>query len=155
LLREISVRNKGEGQVKTNSLPPSINGLKQIGSKGKVKERGLAHDRSNGQLNISPNDRRGNPDAIVSQSTPNQANMQSYRQPGANVYKSYNNSPSVVSGQSYRESITNLQRKPRVNYPGNMAYINISSDGQRLVGPLGLKKAEQELIKRRYKYPHY
>jgi hypothetical protein len=35
-----------------------------------------------------------------------------------------------------------------------MAYINISSDGQRLVGPLGLKKAEQELIKRRYKY-HY
>jgi hypothetical protein len=36
-----------------------------------------------------------------------------------------------------------------------MAYINISSDGQRLVGPLGLKKAEQELIKRRYKYPHY
>jgi len=42
-----------------------------------------------------------------------------------------------------------------VNYPGNMAYINISSDGQRLVGPLGLKKAEQELIKRRYKYQHY
>lgn len=36
-----------------------------------------------------------------------------------------------------------------------MAYINISSDGQRLVGPLGLKKAEQELIKRRYKYQHY
>ena len=47
-----------------------------------------------------------------------------------------------------------LQRKPRVNYPGNMAYINISSDGQRLVGPLGLKKAEQELIKRRYKYSY-
>ena len=35
-----------------------------------------------------------------------------------------------------------------------MAYINISSDGQRLVGPLGLKKAEQELIKRRYKYSY-
>ena len=36
-----------------------------------------------------------------------------------------------------------------------MAYINISSDGQRLVGPLGIKKAEQELIKRRYKQHHY
>ena len=35
-----------------------------------------------------------------------------------------------------------------------MAYINTSSDGQRLVGPLGLKKAEQELIKRRYKYSY-
>ena len=35
-----------------------------------------------------------------------------------------------------------------------MAYINISSDGQRLVGPLGLKRAEQELIKRRYKYSY-
>ena len=60
--------------------------------------------------------------------------------------------------QSYREhqnALINMQRKPRVNYPGNMAYINISSDGQRLVGPLGLKKAEQELIKRRYKYQHY
>lgn len=41
-----------------------------------------------------------------------------------------------------------------MNYPGNMAYINISADGQRLVGPLGLKKAEQELIKRRYKYSY-
>jgi hypothetical protein len=31
------------------------------------------------------------------------------------------------------------RRKP----PGhNMAYINVSSDGNRLVGPLGLKKAE-------------
>lgn len=36
-----------------------------------------------------------------------------------------------------------------------MAYINISNDGQRLVGPLGIKKAEQELIKRRYKQHHY
>ena len=35
-----------------------------------------------------------------------------------------------------------------------MAYINISNDGNRLVGPLGLKKAEQELIKRRYKYSY-
>jgi len=33
----------------------------------------------------------------------------------------------------------------------NMAYINIATDGHRPVGPLGIKKAEQELIKRRYK----
>jgi hypothetical protein len=33
------------------------------------------------------------------------------------------------------------QQKPR-KYPNNMAYINISSDGNRPVGPLGLKKAE-------------
>ena len=33
------------------------------------------------------------------------------------------------------------QKKPR-NYPGTMAYINISSEGNRPVGPLGLKKAE-------------
>ena len=59
---------------------------------------------------------------------------------------------------SQRENSNNLihiNRKPRVNYQGNLAYINISSEGQRLVGPLGLKKAEQELIKRRYKYQHY
>jgi len=80
---------------------------------------------------------------------------------GPKVYASYNASPSnlvpTTQGSNYREaqSISNLQRKPRVNYPGGMAYINISSEGQRLVGPLGLKKAEQELIKRRYKYPHY
>jgi hypothetical protein len=41
------------------------------------------------------------------------------------------------------------QKKPRA-YPGNMAYINISREDNRPVGPLGLKKAEQELIKRRY-----
>ena len=36
-----------------------------------------------------------------------------------------------------------------------MALISISSDGQKLVGPLGLKKAEQDLIKRRYNYQYY
>lgn len=64
------------------------------------------------------------------------------------VYASYNVSPTNLvpptQGSNYREvqSISNMQRKPRVNYPGGMAYINISSDGQRLVGPLGLKKVE-------------
>jgi ATP-dependent helicase/DNAse subunit B len=54
---------------------------------------------------------------------------------------------------NYREgqSIPIVQRKPRIHYPGGMAYINITNDQQRLVGPLGLKKVEQELIKRRYK----
>jgi hypothetical protein len=33
-----------------------------------------------------------------------------------------------------------------------MAYIQISGEDSRLVGPLGIKKAEQDLIKRRYKY---
>jgi hypothetical protein len=36
-----------------------------------------------------------------------------------------------------------------------MAYINISSEGYSAVGPLGIKKAEQELIKRRYRSPNY
>lgn len=36
----------------------------------------------------------------------------------------------------------------------NMAYINISGEGARPVGHLGLKKAEKDLIMRRYKYNH-
>jgi hypothetical protein len=35
-----------------------------------------------------------------------------------------------------------------------MAYVNISSDGAKPVGPIGLKRAEKELIMRRYKN-HY
>ena len=37
-----------------------------------------------------------------------------------------------------------------------MAYVNISSDGAKPVGPIGLKRAEKELIMRRYnsKYHH-
>lgn len=37
----------------------------------------------------------------------------------------------------------------------NMAYVNISSDGAKPVGPIGLKRAEKELIMRRYKHNHY
>lgn len=38
-----------------------------------------------------------------------------------------------------------------------MAYVNISSDGAKPVGPIGLKRAEKELIMRRYnsKYNHH
>jgi hypothetical protein len=35
-----------------------------------------------------------------------------------------------------------------------MAYINITGEGARAVGPMGLKKAEKDLILRRYKYNH-
>lgn len=50
------------------------------------------------------------------------------------VYQSYNVSPSAlmpINAQGYRDNsvVSNMQKKPRVNYPGNMAYINISSDG--------------------------
>jgi hypothetical protein len=34
----------------------------------------------------------------------------------------------------------------------NLAYINISGEGARAVGHLGLKKVEKDLIMRRYKY---
>jgi hypothetical protein len=45
---------------------------------------------------------------------------------------------------------------PRVIAQGNnnMAYVNISSEGNKPVGPIGLKKAEKDLIMRRYKYNH-
>ena len=36
----------------------------------------------------------------------------------------------------------------------NIAYINITGEGAKPVGPIGLKKAEKELILRRYKYNH-
>lgn len=35
-----------------------------------------------------------------------------------------------------------------------MAYVNISSDGAKMLGGIGLKKAEKDLIMRRYKYNH-
>lgn len=33
-----------------------------------------------------------------------------------------------------------------------MVNVNVHSDGTKPVGPIGLKKAEKELIMRRYKY---
>lgn len=36
----------------------------------------------------------------------------------------------------------------------NLAYINITGEGAKPVGPIGIKKAEKELILRRYKYNH-
>lgn len=53
---------------------------------------------------------------------------------------------SPVLNQAQIEGIS----KPR----SNMAYVNISTDGAKPVGPIGLKKAEKDLIMRRYKYNH-
>jgi len=47
-----------------------------------------------------------------------------------------------------------LPKKLRAPYVDNMALININREGSQPVGPLGIKKVEQELIKRRYKQPY-
>ena len=44
-----------------------------------------------------------------------------------------------------------LVRAPRVQ---KMTNVNVSQEGAKPVGSLGLKKAEKELIMRRYKYNH-
>ena len=36
-----------------------------------------------------------------------------------------------------------------------MAYVNISSEGAKPVGPIGLKRAEKEMIMRRYKNAYH
>jgi len=43
---------------------------------------------------------------------------------------------------------------PEINTKKNLAYINITGEGAKPVGPIGIKKAEKELILRRYKYNH-
>ena len=60
--------------------------------------------------------------------------------------------PSV--GNERQHAPHRIQQNPNYN-PQNMAYVNISSDGAKAVGPIGLKRAEKELIMRRYKNPHY
>jgi hypothetical protein len=51
--------------------------------------------------------------------------------------------------------MSNNDLKIRHNNNQSMAYVNISSDGAKPVGPIGLKRAEKELIMRRYKYNHH
>jgi len=45
---------------------------------------------------------------------------------------------------------------PRIggNNQKNMAYLKVSHEGAKAVGPIGLKRAEKELIMRRYNYKH-
>lgn len=59
-----------------------------------------------------------------------------------------------VHGKQQRSGIHGPQNNGHSNQP--MAYVNISSDGAKAVGPIGLKRAERELIQRRYnsKYHH-
>ena len=150
-MREISIRNK-QGDV-NQSQPVSVPQLEKV---NKPKERTLAKDQSRDSLIISPRDHKESPGKDSLHSYQNgMPPVQSHRQQ-TNVYKSQNHSPNQIQYQHRdNQNLGPLQRKPRVNYPGNMAYINISNDGNRLVGPLGMKKAEAELIKRRYKYQHY
>jgi hypothetical protein len=45
--------------------------------------------------------------------------------------------------------------QPRGGSNQNMAYVNISSEGAKPIGPIGLKKAEKDLIMRRYKNAYH
>lgn len=49
----------------------------------------------------------------------------------------------------------NIPPQPRGGSNQNMAYVNISSEGAKPLGPIGLKKAEKELIMRRYKHAYH
>lgn len=49
----------------------------------------------------------------------------------------------------------NIPPQPRGSSNQNMAYVNISSEGAKPVGPIGLKRAEKELIMRRYKHAYH
>eukprot|EP00352_Strombidinopsis_acuminata_P003412 CAMPEP_0176402742 /NCGR_PEP_ID=MMETSP0126-20121128/49535_1 /TAXON_ID=141414 ORGANISM="Strombidinopsis acuminatum, Strain SPMC142" /NCGR_SAMPLE_ID=MMETSP0126 /ASSEMBLY_ACC=CAM_ASM_000229 /LENGTH=93 /DNA_ID=CAMNT_0017780569 /DNA_START=794 /DNA_END=1075 /DNA_ORIENTATION=- len=63
-------------------------------------------------------------------------------------------SPTVAQSQDSPMDAGMVERRNYNRGGSNLVSVNVSSDGNRLVGPLGLKKAEQELIKRRYKYMH-
>ena len=60
----------------------------------------------------------------------------------------------IVHGKQQRSGIHGPQVNGHSNQP--MAYVGVSSDGAKAVGPIGLKRAERELIQRRYnsKYHH-
>jgi hypothetical protein len=73
----------------------------------------------------------------------------------------YNPNADVSTHLPHVGSTNELRGGQRVGIHGsgqnsqNMAYVNISSDGAKPVGPIGLKRAEKELIMRRYKYNHH
>lgn len=52
------------------------------------------------------------------------------------------------------QPLPSLADGPNQQSRKNLAYINISGEGAKPVGYLGLKKAEKDLIMRRYKYNH-
>ena len=55
----------------------------------------------------------------------------------------------MLPGIGKRPNDDILSKIPRVN--GNLAYINVSGEGAKPVGPIGINRAEKELIMRRYK----
>ena len=60
-----------------------------------------------------------------------------------------------LGGSSQQRAQYNIPPQPRGMANQNMAYVNISSEGAKPVGPIGLKRAEKELIMRRYKHAYH
>jgi hypothetical protein len=60
----------------------------------------------------------------------------------------------IIRGPDNDSGSTALVRDHNTTSKKNLAYINITSEGAKPVGPIGLKKAEKDLIMRRYKYNH-
>lgn len=58
--------------------------------------------------------------------------------------------PSEIQSSLLPPMNPNDQRQ-RSHQNNNMAYINVASDGAKPVGGVGLKRAEKDLIMRRYK----
>ena len=75
-------------------------------------------------------------------------NMSIVNQPPNSVERLY-----VQKGQAPLPSLADQSQNQQSKK--NLAYINISGDGAKPVGYLGLKKAEKDLIMRRYKYNHH
>lgn len=60
----------------------------------------------------------------------------------------------MLEAHAVHSSLNNVPNENREmnKRNNNMVNVNVTQDGQKLVGPIGLKKAEKELIMRRYKY---
>jgi len=54
--------------------------------------------------------------------------------------------PPVLQNVSSEKDLSNPKNGHRMSPGSKMAYVNISSDGAKSIGPIGLKKAEKELI---------
>ena len=83
----------------------------------------------------------------------NPKNIDMYNPSAATLAES--NLPNVASTNELHNGGRHAQRMGIHGSGQNMAYVNISSDGAKPVGPIGLKRAEKELIMRRYKYNHH
>ena len=133
------------------------------------------HEQSQEELNsnnqdspkthITPNSKRGgkatkmSPESSIgNQNSPGSIlnkdpSQHSYKPPHP-IKKNY--APSVISNAPSTHIAPSSNMMPDINTTSkkNVAYINITGEGAKPVGPIGLKKAEKELILRRYKYNH-